>query len=293
MVTKFQFDNVFDVDSDGRQRTADETRPHFTEDDLNAARAEGQQIGFEAGLQQARNELEASISSTLQVIAGTLQQIDSRHQQALLATKSEAAELALMIASKLAPELIRREPTAEIEAFIQHCLSEVPTEPRVVIRVAEHLVDALRDNIDQAVTRSGFAGKIALIGEPSMASTDCRIEWADGGAERESAVMQAHIDDAIRRYRMSIDDDIERLEENATFASPEDDVGYMTDEAPQPASAAAEPFDGGAGADPVEDALPQIAGRMAPSTRAPADHTHSTSPETGAAPDTSGGGSHS
>lgn len=262
--TKFQFDKVFEVDGAGYAHEPEEVSPQFSEDDLTAARAEGQQMGFDAGLQQARGEIDAAVAGSLQVLGAEFQQLEARHQQALLSIRAEAAELAMLIASKLAPELIRREPTAEIEALIAQCLSEVPTEPRVVIRVAEGLVDQLQENINGVVTRSGFNGQVALIGEPGLALTDCRIEWADGGAEREAAVMQAHIEDAISRYRRAVEDDIAHIEASqANLAEAQDVDETVHDGPPPPPEPLASALGDHNAPEPLEDALPPLAHRSA------------------------------
>lgn len=270
-ISKFNFDNVFDVDENGRVRKTEENQPQFTEDDLNAARAEGWRLGFEAGHRKAHGELQAAVAATTQAIANELQQIDARHQQALLRIDGEAADLAMMIASKLAPELISREPLAEITALITRCLAEMPNEPRLVVRVAEDLVDDVSGLIDELVVRSGFTGKIALLGEPGLHQADCRIEWADGGAERDIDALNRRIDEAVGRYRASVEDDIERLlqvEEPAVVEAPDVPAGD-TAELPAPAPLT---FDDASLPEPMEAQLPPLAHRP-PANRHDADQT--------------------
>ncbi|MDP6691735.1 MAG: hypothetical protein QF384_19735 [Alphaproteobacteria bacterium] len=50
-MTKFLFDNSFEVDSEGNLKPEDKPDVLYTEDDLAAARGEAQQIGHSAGRQ--------------------------------------------------------------------------------------------------------------------------------------------------------------------------------------------------------------------------------------------------
>ena len=42
--------------------------------------------------------------------------------------------------------------------------------------------------------------RLVVLAEPDIAPGDCRIEWADGGINRDSAATTAAIDEAVKRY---------------------------------------------------------------------------------------------
>jgi flagellar assembly protein FliH len=46
---------------------------------------------------------------------------------------------------------------------------------------------------------AGFDGKLVLLGDDEMALTDCRVDWPDGGTERNLDRLWRDIDDAIAR----------------------------------------------------------------------------------------------
>jgi len=270
---KFQFDTVFDVDENGRVRPDDRPKPQFTDEDLSLARGEGQQIGFDAGRHQALTEIESVAAQTLQAIAGELAQIGTRHQQAVLAIEADAARLALAIASKLAPALLAHNPLDEIETLIRRCLAEMPTEPRIVIRVAEPLVDALQDRVQAITAQSGFPGQLVLIGEPALTAADCRVEWADGGAERNLPSLQDRIDEAIARYCASLADQAQRLAAAEADAAA-DGAGETGTDAETPAMPTETPDASSADDvddDPLEATLPEVQRGPAPAEGPAAD----------------------
>lgn len=216
-VSKFQFDTVFDLDEKGRAREKPK-EPSFSEADVLAARTEAQQIGFEAGVAQSRREIEHAAATALQAIANSLPGMAERQHQAMLQVKEEGARLAHIIAGKLAPSLIRQAPEAEIVALLENCLSTMLEEPRLVVRLPEALMDDLPEALERVAGQAGFEGKLVIIGEPSLTGGDCRIEWANGGAERELKAVMAKVDAAIERYCAGLHDEVARLQAAADAA---------------------------------------------------------------------------
>jgi flagellar assembly protein FliH len=194
--TKFLFDTAFTTKAEREQKP----KPRFGEDDLAAARGEGQQVGFQMGRESALREVERRAADGLEAVAAGLAGLDAAQARAVAELRAEAARLALAIAGRLAPALIARQPLSEIEAVIAECLTQLPTEPRVVVRVAEGLVETLSGRIDELARRIGFSGAVVLLGEPAMAPGDARVEWADGGAERDLARTLAAIEEVVARY---------------------------------------------------------------------------------------------
>ena len=45
-----------------------------------------------------------------------------------------------------------------------------------------------------------FEGRLVVLAEPDIAVGDCRIEWADGGINRDSAAADAAIGAAVAGY---------------------------------------------------------------------------------------------
>ena len=117
-----------------------------------------------------------------------------------MAASKEAVELAAAIARKLAGRLIARQPQDQTEALVLRCMDDMRDEPRLVVRAAESVVQLLDQRVDQLVAQSGFGGKVVLVPDDTMAPTDCRIDWADGSAERNQAALEQEVDQAVERY---------------------------------------------------------------------------------------------
>lgn len=197
---KFLFDRDFDCDGPDAPGNDPRKKVQYNEEDLDSVRADAYASGVSSGSEQAHASIEQHAVAALEVIGQRLPAITAHQDHALREITTDASRLAYMIASKLAPELIRQHPMAEIEAMVTECLAYLPTEPRIVIRVADCLIDQLQPRIDAITAQTGFAGTIVLIGEPELQGTDCRIEWADGGAERAFDDIRAAVEASVERY---------------------------------------------------------------------------------------------
>ncbi len=57
-----------------------------------------------------------------------------------------------------------------------------------------------REKLDEIARAHGFEGRLVVLGEPGIGAGDCRIEWADGGVNRDAAAADAAIGEAVARY---------------------------------------------------------------------------------------------
>ena len=201
MSDKFLFETSFepeDMDESvmpGRKPA----KPKFGEEDLVKARAEGSAAGKESGRQEAMESIEQQISRALSAISERLTGLSQAQVQASERQTRGAIEAALMIMRKMFPHLAARHGLAEIESVVCDCLERLRTEPRIVIRVADSLLDQVEQRVSQLAAHAGFDGKIVFLSQEGLQLGDIRVEWADGGAERDSSRLWREIDQIIAR----------------------------------------------------------------------------------------------
>ena len=165
----------------------------------NAKIEEAYAKGREAGLEEAKASIDQQITATLGAIAQQLAALEST-RGAIEDTMSEnAMALTTAIISKVLPSLARREAMNEVQSLISECLGRIKDEPRIVVRVHDSLLDALRDRIDDLVKAAAYEGQVVLLGDNSVGTSGCRVEWADGGAERDLDAIWAEIETTIQR----------------------------------------------------------------------------------------------
>jgi flagellar assembly protein FliH len=167
---------------------------------LEQAEAAGYARGFAAAEAAAKADAERRAAAALERIAGAIE----GHARTLAAVEArletEAVEVAVAVAKKLAPELLAREPFAEIAALAADCFRHLVATPHVVVRVNDALQTTARERLDEIVRSRGLESRLVVLAEPDIALGDCRIEWADGGITRNAAATAAAIDEAVSRY---------------------------------------------------------------------------------------------
>ncbi|HMJ43187.1 MAG TPA: FliH/SctL family protein [Pseudolabrys sp.] len=164
------------------------------------AEAQAHRKGFALGQAQARGEAEQRIAAALGVIGDGLSRLDQSLGGIEARLETEAVEVAVAVAAKLAPQLIAREPFAEISALANECFHQLVTAPHIVIRVGNEIYDDAKDKLEEIARAKGFEGRLVVLADEAMAPGDCRIEWADGGVNRDSAATLSAIDDVVGRY---------------------------------------------------------------------------------------------
>lgn len=174
--------------------------PTFSKAELNAARAEGHKAGQEAGRVSAQATIEKSIADALTSISRKIGPLREEQIQARETMVEHSVQVSLAITRKVLPEFSRRDGLQEIEAIVRECLHDMTEEPRIVIRVADAMLDPMRARVDPVVESLGFTGSIVLLAEPGLEPADCRVEWADGGAERMARQVWQDVDAAVARF---------------------------------------------------------------------------------------------
>jgi flagellar assembly protein FliH len=163
-----------------------------------------EEAGFLRGLAEGRLQAEedetARLAASMQRLSINFAEASERFSAIASEAEAQAARLAVVMAKKLAGALLQRHPLGEIEAVARSVFGHLRATPHAVVRVHDSLVDAVRPRLDRIAKEAGFTGTIVVLGEPDTRIGDARVEWADGGAGRDSAALERVIDEVVRRY---------------------------------------------------------------------------------------------
>jgi flagellar assembly protein FliH len=164
------------------------------------AEAQAHRKGFAAGQAQTQGEAEQRIATAFTIIADGMARLDRALAGIEARLESEAVEVAVAVASKLAPELVAREPFTEISALATECFRQLVTTPHIAVRIGPDIYDTAKDRLEEAARARGYEGRLVVTSDDTLAPGDCRIEWADGGVNRDQAATLAAIGDVVSRY---------------------------------------------------------------------------------------------
>lgn len=207
-VTKFNFDTTFDladpVAGQVQEQEPPPREPTHTAADLAAARAEGFDEGHQAGIAESSASLEHASAQALNDLAAQLASLAPICQTGLDRCRHDAIAIAQEITRKTVVLSAQDTALQVIENVLAEVLTRVIDEPRVVIRVHNDLLDTLQLRMSLVTEKCGFPGSVILLAEPDLQIPDCRIEWADRGADYSNDAILTEIDALIERYRAGI-----------------------------------------------------------------------------------------
>ena len=192
---------LFDHDFGANTKAADKP---ITAAELALKLSEAESKGFGDGFAAAEKEGTAVAARRTAIALEQIGDALDRLARGLAAVEqrleTEAVELAVAVARKLAPELVSRHPFAEIAALATECFKQLSAAPHVVVRVNDALHATARAELGEIARTRGFEGRLVVLAEPEIAPGDCKIEWADGGIVRDAAKTDLAISNAIGRY---------------------------------------------------------------------------------------------
>jgi flagellar assembly protein FliH len=195
--TKYLFDVDFAPDAKAAERPIPPAEHALA---LGEAESKGFRDGFAQAEREAVAEAERRTALAFEQIGDALDRLARGLAAVESRLEAEAVEVAVAVGRKLAPELVAREPLAEIAALATECFKQLVTSPHVVVRVNDALLATARARLEEIARLRGFEGRLVVIAEPDVALGDCRVEWADGGLNRDRAAVEAAIAEAVGRY---------------------------------------------------------------------------------------------
>jgi flagellar assembly protein FliH len=200
---KYLFDTNFDevgaTDESECAATAAMTLRGYSQAEIDTIRAGAFAEGKSAGHAQAQESIERQNADALDAAVRGLAALIQFRAEFEREVARHAAAIGSALVRKLHPELNRRHGLLEIEGLIGRCLERVHDEPRVVVRLNEAMLDELRPRIDEIGRAASFDGRLVLIADDAIAPGDCRVEWADGGLERDCAQLWQDIENVFER----------------------------------------------------------------------------------------------
>jgi flagellar assembly protein FliH len=198
---RFLFDNYFDADERGVTAARD-----FTLEDVEDARRQGFAEGKTLGREEVQASINQQVADAVAAASKALQSLGPKLEEVRISLENEGLRTVAMIISKIVPHYARKHGLEEIEALIHECLCAAYDEPRIVVRAHASILEPLSNHLEGLTRASGFNGNVVLLEDPSLSPGDCRVEWAEGGAERDTARVWKSIETAITRFTGDLPD---------------------------------------------------------------------------------------
>ena len=177
----------FDLNDFSKQEAVNkkEEDKSFKEEDLNAAREESFKLGVQEATEKIRAERAERDLQVTEHLTSQLNALLQREEQRENGKVVDTARLTLSIVKKLMPQFVKKYSEEEIVALVKQACQDRSDEPRLVVTVHDTVLESLRGKIDDIARNSGYQGQVIMIADDNISPHDCRIEWADGGLEKD------------------------------------------------------------------------------------------------------------
>lgn len=173
--------------------------PMFSEEELALAREAAYQEGRQAGEAQSNQRTERLAANVMIALSDQMATLFRQQEEANEANSRAAVRVAMAVLKKVLPAACEASAFDEVTRVVEEVVAHILDEPRIIVKVAEQLVDAVRERLDALCQAHGFEGRVVVQADLRMLPGDCRVEWTDGGAERDQARLIEEIEATVER----------------------------------------------------------------------------------------------
>lgn len=162
----------------------------WNEQEMEAERARAREAGaYDAAAQAAREQAQAlkAMASQLSLVLAHLTRLTDE-------LRTDAANLALAAARKIAGAAIANYPAAEIEALTEACAAELRAAPRLKVTLPAAHADVLQPKLEEMLQGIGFAGALRVAVSDRIAPGGCALDWDQGSVDSDPARTLARIE---------------------------------------------------------------------------------------------------
>lgn len=159
----------------------------FSEEEVAEKVKEAEKEAYERGLKAAQESIEQSQKELLESINNKLIALIANTIKAEETAEQEAFVLARAVVDKLVPGLNEEHAAEIVNKFIADNFNSFKNESKLSFYIHPYIISYAQETIAKLANSYDFEGKIALHKDASLEKADCRIEWENGGVERNSA----------------------------------------------------------------------------------------------------------
>lgn len=173
--------------------------PTFSLEELSFARDAAFEEGRQSGLAEAQEQTERQTAEALASLSEQIQAVFQRQEDANEAHSRTAARVALAVLKKMLPAAAEAHAFGEVTRVVEEVVGHLLDEPRIIVKVAEPLVEAVRERLEAVCQAHGFEGRVVVQADGRLIAGDCKVEWTDGGAERDQVRLMQEIEETLER----------------------------------------------------------------------------------------------
>lgn len=161
----------------------------YTQEELDEKIKIAEQNAYENGFKSAQSSIEASLKEVLSDINNKLVNIITDADAMNKTLEQQSMDVVMAVVRKLVPTLEAENALDIVNKFISENFNNFKNESKLSFYIHPDIISYVQKTIAALAKSHDFEGKIALHKDSSLAVGDCRVEWENGGVERNGAEM--------------------------------------------------------------------------------------------------------
>ncbi len=161
----------------------------YTEEEVAEKIKAAEAAAFQKGLDEAAASAAESDKKMLERLSESMEKALSDYKSLRDSLNLQFKDMAKALVSKLVPSLLEKDAENLIAEFLEENFKNFAAEPKLAFYFNPAVIGKAQEVIARLARTADFEGKIALHKDAKLPPQDCRVEWENGGAERNSTDM--------------------------------------------------------------------------------------------------------
>ncbi len=194
-ITKFSFGTEFAADGT-ILRDGENWRQSFTREEMEAECEKA----YARGRDDVLVKSEEAALQTVQTLSRQCIQILSTLKDQSNACRTQAMELVLVAARKIAGQALEQFPDTQVEDTVREVLKDLRSAPRLVVTCPNTVSDSLTYKLEEMAKQSAFDGALEVRLDEQAAAGDVNLEWAQGEVCITTEDIAQRVETTIRQW---------------------------------------------------------------------------------------------
>ncbi len=170
----------------------------YSEEEFRNAIKTAEEVSYEKGFQAALNDETKQQNILLEDIKNQLMAIFASTEQRNIDMEKDNLRFMLSAIRKIFPTMEKENAAKEVQNFLSENFSSFAKQEVLSFSFNPSSASQAAKIIGKLAEQNDFEGKISVHKDETMGASDCRVEWKNGGSERNAAKILDQIEDLIQ-----------------------------------------------------------------------------------------------
>lgn len=202
-----------------------EAAPGFTQEDLDAARREGEQDGYQKGLTEGKGlmlDATQQLTRSMTLLQTELQTLMRDYNTHIEKNSAFMSRIAIAIAQKITMEPDAESYTRTVHAMLAQVNDILIAEPKIEIDIPASLKAVLDEQLTSFFNEDELTKRFSISIKDELSESDYKMRWSNGGIERSQEAIWQEIEQLLHTQRVEFPADDPQSTDICTTSATDD-----------------------------------------------------------------------